>query len=379
MPIKTQYILIFFSALVTFAARSLEDNKESAQIEKIEEKAFAALEGSKQDGIDWADSLISLSKQDGGIYLINGYTIKGILLKNQGFYVSSLNQHLLALKEAERIQDKGRISACLSNIGSIYVKQENYAEAAKYFQTSLAIEEELKNPQQKSIRLFNIGEAYFGMDSLTAAFTMFSNSFLIEESLNNKTGEFYAKLGLLKVYLKMGKISEAAVYLEELDNSIAVADFEVSVEFIIQKAEFLRLNGQLKESLEELGIAEKQAVGEELKSTLLEILKVKIQVLKAAKMYEQLATCYSDYVALLHELQGNKVMQQLADLNFNYELERRNERMRELSEERDRAIQDSLEAEEISAYESRLIGYLIVNVALVVGLVLYGSRRIINR
>lgn len=180
------------------------------------DEAFVALESNAPNVTEKANALLEAGKEAKlPIYQINAYTILGIVNKNKGYYVTSVDYYNNALKVAEETRDEGRISACYNNIGSVHQIQEDYAKALTYYKKSLELEEKLNNPLQKSIRLYNIGEIYREMDSLSLALSNFNNSLIIEKEYKNNEGIVYALLGISDVYLQLNRPTDASISLGE--------------------------------------------------------------------------------------------------------------------------------------------------------------------
>ena len=141
MGLKNAVIFLFLFCYTSFYTIS----QSKKELDKLDEIAFSAMENNDDDVIEKAQILLEKSKiHKSPIHEINAYTLLGIVNKNKGYYITSVNHYIKALSVAERIDDQGRVSACLSNIGSVYQLQENYVKALEYFQNSLEIEEKLK-------------------------------------------------------------------------------------------------------------------------------------------------------------------------------------------------------------------------------------------
>jgi len=227
------------SFLMLLLALNLSAQSRDEVLKRLDSIAFDAYEKNSKDAINKANELLNKSKKSKpSLYTVNAYTLLGILNKDKGHYISSLNNYLKALNVSEKINDTARISACYNNIGSIYKLQENYPKALQYFHKSLDIEKSLNQPLQKSIRYYNIGEIYSVVDSLDLALTYFNNSLLIEERANNTEGIIYALLGISDVYIKINHYVDARISLDRVTRLIGSSNIEESI--ILNK-----LNGEL--------------------------------------------------------------------------------------------------------------------------------------
>ena len=180
-------VLLLLSVLTATAQSSVQ----RTELDRLDSIAFAALENGLPDTETKANRLLDKSILNHSLlHEINANTILGILNKNKGYYITSINHYFNALNAAEMRKDTGRISACFSNIGSVYQLQENYLKSLHYFRRSLELEEKLDNPLQKSIRLYNIGDVYRELDSLDLALNYFNQSLLIEERPPKSRGDY---------------------------------------------------------------------------------------------------------------------------------------------------------------------------------------------
>ena len=210
-----QQRLIFFILLLFVSKNAAAQPNNLYELDSI---AFTALESNDPNVEEKANALLEAGRKENAIVSeINALTILGIVNKNKGYYVTSVDFYNQALDVAQKANDSGRVSACYNNIGAVYQIQENFEKALDYFQKSLVIEEKLDNPLQRSIRLYTIGDMYREMDSLSLALSHSNNSLLIEKNYRNKEGIVYALLGISDVYLKLGKSTDARLSLEEIE------------------------------------------------------------------------------------------------------------------------------------------------------------------
>lgn len=239
-------ILTFFWGSLFFA----QTNDGLKQLNVLDSVAFSAFESNSSDAENKANQLLDVAIKYGSpVHQINAYTILGIVNKNKGYYVTSVDYYNQALNVAEESNDQGRISACYNNIGSVYQIQENYDKALYYYKASLAIEDELNNPSQKSIRLYNLGEIYREMDSMSLALSHFNSSLLIEKEHKNEDGVVYALLGIADIYIQLGKLTDARISLDESEIYIDNSGVEIQVLYGILRGRLLKSEGRYVEAL----------------------------------------------------------------------------------------------------------------------------------
>jgi tetratricopeptide (TPR) repeat protein len=112
-------VVILVFALISF--KSVPQK----QFERLDSLAFYYVKNNDYvKAENTALETIQLSNgKNSSIYLINAHTILGIINKNRGYFHSSVENYLSAMKHAENISDSARVSACLNNIGVVYKLQ----------------------------------------------------------------------------------------------------------------------------------------------------------------------------------------------------------------------------------------------------------------
>lgn len=275
-----QLRLIFFILLLFTPKIAAAQPNNLYELDSI---AFTALESNDADVEEKANALLEAGRRENAsVSVINALTILGIVNKNKGYYVTSVDFYNQALDVAQKANDSGRVSACYNNIGAVYQIQENFEKALDYFQKSLVIEEKLDNPLQRSIRLYNIGDMYREMDSLSLALSHFNNSLLIEKNYRNKEGIVYALLGISDVYLKLGKSTDARLSLEEIDRYYEGGDVEIDVLYNIHYATLYREQGKYQKARTALQKARKISEENDFKIYLPQILENEVTLTELA-------------------------------------------------------------------------------------------------
>jgi tetratricopeptide (TPR) repeat protein len=308
-------------------------NKNLAILDSV---AFQALEIHSNLTTKYANNLLNESlKYRTSIYSVNAYIILGIVNKEKGYYITSLNFYLKALNKAKLIKDQSRISACLNNIGSIYQLQHNFEKAKFYFYESLKIENQLNNQLQKSIRYYNLGEVYSKLDSLALAISFFNNSLVIEKNERNREGVIYALLGLSGIYIKIKRMPEAEFSLAAVKSKLGIHNLE---ELIL----YNKLMGDLKYSMSNLNEAltyyqEAARISEEynFRIYLSDIYCNEMKLLKKLRRFEEFALKADMYVEIQEELYNVKIKNQLEDLTLQNSLDKKKSEVSRLKKKND--------------------------------------------
>lgn len=272
------FFILFFLSL----SRVAQAQAPLDALNTLDTEAFSALESNSPKAEEKANALLTEAKRvNSALHQINAYTILGILHKNKGQYVSSVEFYNQALSIAERAGDQGRVSACYNNIGSVYQLQENYEKALFYFKKSLEIEDELKNPLQKSIRLYNLGEVYREMDSLTLALSHFNSSLIIEQKHENYEGIVYALLGISEIYLKLKRPADAGLSLDEAKKFLNKSGIETQILYHLQRGDVFLQQGKLDQAEANLDKARDLSEKNEFRIYLMDIYEKESDVKKA--------------------------------------------------------------------------------------------------
>ena len=332
-------------------------------------KTFQAFEQNSPNAEKLANELLEkATKVNSNSNIINAYTILGILNKNKGYYISSLNYYLKALNYSEKIKDKGRVSASLNNIGVIYQLQNNYENAIKYFNQSLKLEDKLNNPLQKSIRYYNIGDCYKEIDSFDLALSFFNNSLIIEQKFNNKEGIIYAHLGISEVYLEIGQIEDAKRILDKVAVNLKSEFIESNIIYSKLLGVYFNRKGEMIKALNLFKIAKDISIKYNYPNHLLEIYKCEIIVLEAMKNWVAVSSKYKQLITLNDQLSAIEIRNKIHDLTYNNELHKKEIQISRIQGERNFA-------EKMNVFTNKLTWFLIIMLISVVVFVFYGVNK----
>lgn len=346
--------------------------------QQLDKEQFRRLEEGKEDPLFISKLIIEKANNRPSIYLINAYTVSGIVNKNKGFYVTALDNYLKASKISLELKDEGRYSASLNNIGIIYVLQENYSKAIYYFNKSLEIEAGRKDPLQKSIRYFNLGDCYKELGKYNEAIGFYTNSLLIENKLKNKVGIIYAQLGLAEVYLSIKRIADAEQALSEVEKMKGAFDSE-------SKVLFLRMNGMLSKKKLQFDAAEKffmeakdlsernELINEQVKVTqnLSELFELKKDYKKALKYSKE-------FLNLNNTLKSNHIKNQLEEMIYQQEIQQKELEIKYLKEQQELAKKNEKAVRKLRQFDIKIAIFSVLSMLAFVGIVVFGLRKMIR-
>lgn len=336
---------------------------------ELDSLAFVALESHSPKAEELAKQILRKTKEDyRSTHTINAYTILGIINKDKGYYVSSLNYYIKALNAAEKKKDEGRISSSLNNIGVIYQLQRNFQSAITYFSNSLKLEEKFNNPLQKSIRYYNIGDCYKELDSFDLALSYFNNSLIIEQKYKNKEGIIYAYLGIAEVYLEIEQADNAKMILDKIKMNLKENYIEESIFYYKLLGAYFYKKNQMAEALSVLQTAQTISEKHNFPIHLVEIFKCQIIVYEKLNDIQSLAKKYKELTTLNDKLGAIEIRNKIHDLTYNNEIQKKDREIALIEGERNFA-------EKLNVYNKKITGFLILVLVFIVGIVIYGLQK----
>lgn len=348
------------------------------ELKKLDSKAFSYFEkNNPKKAEETAYQILELEKNKKvSIFQVNAYTLLGIINKNRGFYINSLENNLHALNLSEQLKDSGRISACLNNIGVIYQLQNNYSQAIKYFSRSLNIEEKGKSPLQKSIRYYNLGDCYKELDSLDFALSYYNNSLLIEQKFKNNEGIVFAYLGIAEVYVGMKNYFQAKMILDKCKLLLTTEQIEENIIYHKLLGKYELKTGQFVAAMDALDKAEQSSIQNDNSSHLLELLLLKIDVYEAQQDISNANRIYKRYIALNNELTNSEIKNKIDDLAYQNELNQKELEIKLVKEERNLAKKNELFEKNLRIYGQKTTWFVIGILILTVALIFYGVKQL---
>lgn len=363
---------IGFFALGLFFSIGVFAQKNIQELKRLDSLAFDFYEKNETQKAEETAYLIiekySKTTQP-SLFLINAYTLLGIINKNRGYYITSLENNIHALNIAEKNNDSGRVSACLNNIGVIYQLQSNYTQAIKYFTKSLIIEEKKKNPLQKSIRYYNIGDCYKELDSFDIALSYFNNSLIIEEKFKNNEGIVFAYLGIAEVYLGLKNEFQAKMVLDKIEGRLKSEQIEEKIIYNKLLGNYHILVKNPSEALKYLNQAELLSEKNKISSHILEVYLFKIEAYEKQNDIISANREYKKYIQFNNELTNSEIKNKIEDLTYQNELTKKELEIKLVKEDR------KLE-QDLRIYGQKITWFVIAILVISVILILFGIKKL---
>jgi tetratricopeptide (TPR) repeat protein len=358
---RNRHILILaLSILIGFMSNAQQFLK------SIDHKAFKAYtENHIQLAESYANQVVQSAIQyDTSKYLINAYTLLGIINKDKGYYLSALEYYLKGLECADKRKDDRRASALYNNIGMIYQLQKNYEVAIEYFDKSLDIENHYSFDLDKSIRYYNIGDCYKSMDSFDIALSYFNNSLIIEKKHNNTEGIVYAYLGISEIYLRLKQFDDAKMILNKIEPLLKKESVEEAILFYKLKGMYLYEVKQYEEALSSLSKAVSISQTNKFPIHLMDIYTAETHVLEKLGKYDVLTSKYKALFELSDTLATSEIRNKSYDLTFSYELKKK-------QLELDMMLKEKEFVSNLNLFNNKVTWLLIVLLVSVLGYIFY--------
>lgn len=347
------------------------------ELKNLDSLAFVTLQQNKPDLEKISNKFLKVAlRSKPSKYLINALILKGIINKNRGFYLSSLDYYIKALESSKKIKDQKRESTCYNNIATVYSLQSNYPKAIEYFEKSLELEKKFKNQLQISIRYFNLGDCYNAIDSLDLALSYYNSSLILEKKLNNKEGVFFAEHGIAEVYLKNGRLDDAYYLLNKSEILFDAMGIENQLIYLKLSSELFSRRNMVHEAIfsikKGLNLADKY----DFKIRKLELLKTQISILKKANIPEELNKAYENYLEFTSLLEKYNAKNRLDDLSYRDKLTRNQFLINETLAKRKIAEQNEIKERLLKSYSQKMMFFTLFLIIFILGLVIYGVQKL---
>jgi len=146
--------------------------------------------------------------------LISAKILLGITYLDMGDFDKAMEIYILALKQAEELDDKFGMGQSLNSIGNIYNYKGDYDKGLDYYGRSLVIQREIDDKLAIGQSFGNMGSAYKSKGDYDKALDYHGRSLEIKEELSDKRGigDTLSKIG--SVYKDKNDYDKALHYYE---------------------------------------------------------------------------------------------------------------------------------------------------------------------
>ncbi len=146
------------------------------------------------------------------------YNIKGQIERKKSNFTESIKFHKRALNFLEKSKDTLLIIKNLNNLANSLRKINMEEESLKYFQKALHLANKINHQPSIAISLHGIGNIYSDIENFKDAIPYFYKSLNIETKRNNKIGIEYSYANLAEAYTMLKKKDSAKYYLDKTLN-----------------------------------------------------------------------------------------------------------------------------------------------------------------
>ena len=260
----------------------------------------------------------------------------GVLARERGEYKKAGEYHFSHLRIADSLKNKYELSRAYINIGLLLQEQEQYDDALKYYNIARGIKKELNDKPGEALLYNNIGIVYYYLGKYDNVLDNFKRALAIYRELNNIRGQAMAYFNIGEIYSGQKQDYEKALYYykKSFDIEQAISD----------------INGQAI-SLSSMGVCYsalknyKEAIHVQQQALrMLREINTPTQIATVlkdlSKTYEKIgdnkkALSYYKEYSLIHDSLVNKTnMQQIALLKEQYESEKKDQEILQLTSER---------------------------------------------
>lgn len=299
------------------------------QVDVLNELTYEYIFTSYDSAAYYHEKALLLSQEnDYKAGISNHHNLAGIMSRISGRYSEALDWHLKALRISENINDQQGIANNYSNIGLIYSFQNQPNKALDYYQKALQAKERLNDQVGIASTLNDIADIYEKLGVLKKSIETNLKALKIREKISEYRGISNSLLNLAALYVRQKKYPEALEYLEQ---SLIAAKRAHSQTNTAKARNLMGTiyfeQGQTDKAL--LCFQEAQQICENM-NELYELRKAYEGIAKCFEIQQKKDSAYPflrKYVSLNDSLFNIESNQQIASLQFQYEIKKRDQEL----------------------------------------------------
>jgi signal transduction histidine kinase len=244
----------------------------------------------------------------------------GSLHELQGNYNKALYYFLESIRVHPPGENTTAKAHAFGSIANLYTSLGQYTQAEIYLNESFSIFKNLSNPLGIAISHRRLGFLYVSQNQLQQGMQHFSRSLTLMQELQDTVGIGYARTNIGQVYYQEKKYKQA---LEEYTQAVALQDiignYAEKAYLLIHIGNIYRQTGNYPKAIESCTQALTLAKELNFKPALLKSYQSLASIYKAQGNLKE-ALNYSDqFLALHNELLNAETMENIADLNIQYQ------------------------------------------------------------
>lgn len=344
---KFNYIFfIFFSALhFNLKADSITQNTDTSDyvtyykiLNETSNKYY--LEEDYINALKYKIKELQLHQKNQNDTLISkAYERLAMIYYRVGNYKLSTDYFVKALSFFEQMNDSAMTAQICSNLANVYTRIKNYNKALKYQFLSLDILPKASKQNKKYIAglYINIGLAYEGLDKLDSALYFYNNALTLINQFNSPDsiymGSVYNNIG--EVFYKQKKYKEAEESYQTAYNYFLGINNENGIGTTL--ANLAKIKIELKDYNEAINLCEKALTHFKKINSLYFIVDAYELLSKAYKGKGDFENAYkylSLYIQYHDSLSGNEIVEKIANLELNYNLQKEQQKIKILEQQK---------------------------------------------
>jgi len=290
------------------------------------------------------------------------YKLLSVAYENTGNMDKAIAASLNSLKIYEKLKDKLGIGSSYSNIGLVYYDENETAEALGYFDKSLDVFSKLKGRQENVFRsLLNIGRTYEQEHQDSLALKCYMQSLVVGQTLTNARHIFLASslYHIGNIYFNHKQYQASANYLTKaLDSLRDAQEAYPASEIYLLLSKIYIVQKQYSKALQSAQKGLMLVKKEDYKMQMAENYLQMAAVYAAFKNYNEAYNFQTLYSKLKDSLVSTENVKAIAQYQYNYKLEKKENINRELLKDR-KLNQDEILLQKITIQRQYAIGAFI--------------------
>ena len=261
------------------------------------------------------------------------YNSLGIAHTFAGHYDSALSIHFKSLEFNEKYGTKEDESITLNNIGFVHFKLSNHQEAKSFYLRSLEIKDSIKNTFDADRLLINIALCENQLKHYKEAESYITRGLSICGTKCDPIIRLEAEMGLGLSFFERGDDAKASLHFREAYNiSKNVNENRFTAESLINLAKISTRQRRQIEALSFLDEAEAVATASQYPELQIDIYKNKSLIYNQINDHRNAADYQSRYIRLKDSIYSNELINNLADVQAQYQERKNLKTIREQSE-----------------------------------------------
>ncbi len=323
----------------------------------------------------FAQLLIERGKAQKDEYAVaTGYHNLGGVFLAKGVFKDAIESFQKAEKGARQVKEDKLLASCLNSIGLCYYYMDDIKRAIEYYNQVTKIES-LKDDYDVIGTIFNnIGGIYYNKEMYDSAVVYFEKSLFIGKMRTNNSSYANTLNNLSATYNKLGKHEKA---IEYLNKAIAIHKANDDLGSLVFNYVNLASSYSNIDKKKMLTYALKAVeIGEEIKENngLISAYKAASEAYSKNNDYKNAFEYQKKYTQLKVEQLNRDRAEKIAEIEGQYETEKKNRQILELENEK---IEQEQKLKQSKLYNSVLIGggTLVLIIAILIGYFLFQNRK----